>query len=94
MGRTFLPYSQEVEGLKAEFVKFRRGLRADDQQAFDALFDQAQRHIQAAVYFADPDVAVAFFLSVLLEHWKMVDRLERKVADLEARFEQQSSRLA
>jgi hypothetical protein len=68
-------------------TKFRRALRAEDQEAFDALFEQARLHIQAAVYASNPDPAEAFFLSMLIEHWKIIERLEKRVAELESRTE-------
>lgn len=83
MGRTVLPFSQVLAEHQQQFSKFRRALRAEDQQAFDALFEQARLHIQAAVYYADPEPAEAFFLSVLIETWKMVDDLQKRVSELE-----------
>jgi len=41
-------------------------------------------HVQAAVYSASPDPAEAFFLSVLIEMGKKIDRLEEKLALLES----------
>lgn len=83
MGRTVLPFSQVLAERQQQFSKFRRALREEDQQAFDALFEQARLHIQAAVYYADPDPAEAFFLSVLIETWKVVDDLQKRVSELE-----------
>jgi len=42
MGRTVLPFSQVLAERQQEFSKFRRALRAEDQKAFDALFEQAR----------------------------------------------------
>ncbi len=84
MGRTVLPFSQVLAEKQIHFSKFRRALRQEDQQAFDALFEQARIHIQAAVYYADPDPAEALFLSMMIEHWKLIDQLEKRINDLEA----------
>lgn len=84
MGRTVLPFSQVLAEKQSHFSKFRRALREEDQHAFDALFEQARLHIQAAVYYADPDPAEALFLSMMIEHWKLIDGLEKRIADLEA----------
>ena len=83
MGRTVLPFSQVLVERQRELSKFRRALRAEDQQALDALFEQARLHIQAAVYHANPDPAEAFFLSVLIENWKLIDNLQARVLELE-----------
>jgi uncharacterized coiled-coil protein SlyX len=86
MGRTLLPFSQVLAQQQRQLSKFRRALRAEDQQALDALFEQARLHIQAAVYYANPDPAEAFFISVLIEGWKSIDRLESRVNELEAQL--------
>lgn len=83
MGRTVLPFSQVLAERQQELSKFRRALRAEDQHAFDALFEQARLHIQAAVYYADPDPAEAFFLSVLIENWKLIDGFQTRLNELE-----------
>ena len=85
MGRTVLPFSQVLAERQRQFSKFRRALRAEDQQALDALFEQARLHVQAAVYYADPDPAEVFFLSVLIETWKLIDDLQKRVSELEGR---------
>ena len=84
MGRTVLPFSQVLAEKQAHFSKFRRALREEDQQAFDALFEQARLHIQAAVYYADPDPAEALFLSMMIENWKVIDQLKSQIDELEA----------
>lgn len=83
MGRTVLPFSQVLAERQRELSKFRRALRREDQQALDALFEQARIHIQAAVYQANPDPAEAFFLSVLIENWKLIDHLQTRLDALE-----------
>jgi hypothetical protein len=86
MGRTVLPFSQVLSEKQSHFSKFRRALREEDQHAFDALFEQVRIHIQAAVYYADPDPAEAFFLSMMIEHWKMMDGLEKRINELESQI--------
>ena len=83
MGRTVLPFSMVLAEQQQRMSKFRRGLRAEDQKALDALFEQARLHVQAAVYSASPDPAEAFFLSALIENWKEVAMLEDRVGRLE-----------
>ena len=84
MGRTVLPFSQTLADHQQRMSKFRRTLRKEDQRALDSLFEQARLHVQAAVYSASPDPAEAFFLSVLIEMGKKIDRLEEKLALLES----------
>jgi hypothetical protein len=87
MGKTVLPFSMVLDERKQEYSKFRRALREEDQHAFDALFEQARLHIQAAVYYADPDPAEALFLAMLIENWKLVDSFEKRFAELEAEIQ-------
>jgi hypothetical protein len=87
MGKTILPFSLVLDERKQEYSKFRRALRAEDQHAFDALFEQARLHIQAAVYFGDPDPAEALFLAMMIENWKLVEGLERRLDELEAKIQ-------
>jgi uncharacterized coiled-coil protein SlyX len=90
MGRTVLPFSQVLAAQQQRLSKFRRALRREDQQALDALFEQARLHVQAAVYAASPDPAEAFFISVLIENRKVISRLEAKVTQLEQRMKTSS----
>ena len=78
-----LPFSQVLLDRQRELSKFRRALRAEDQHALDTLFEQARLHIQAAVYYANPDPAEAFFLSVLIENWKLMDKFKTRLDELE-----------
>lgn len=83
MGRTVLPFSQVLAEQQQRLSKFRRTLRVEDQRALDALFEQARLHVQAAVYSSSPDPAESFFISVLIEQWKMLRNLEGRLAKLE-----------
>lgn len=83
MGRTVLPLSEVLAERQRQFGKFRRALRREDQEALDALFEQARLHIQAAAYYANPDPAEAFFVSVLIENWKLIDGLQTRLRELE-----------
>jgi len=85
-----LPFSQVLAAQQQRLSKFRRALRREDQQALDALFEQARLHVQAAVYAASPDPAEAFFISVLIENRKVISRLEAKVTQLEQRMKTSS----
>src|ERR1051325_1735351 len=87
MGRTLPTYSNLLLQRRQELAKFRRALRAEDQHAFDTLFEQARRHIQAAAYHSDPDPAEAFFLSILIENSKVIDSLQRRMNELERQLE-------
>lgn len=80
MGRTVLPFNQILEQEFASWAKFRRALRKEDQEAFDALFGAAKYHVAAASYASRLNSLEAIFLSILLEHQKAIDDLRARLA--------------
>ena len=83
MGRTVLPYRQVLEREYNVWKKFRRGLRKEDQKAFDRLFDLARLHVQAGVYASSPWPLEAILISILLEHHKALEELRAKCKRME-----------
>jgi hypothetical protein len=83
VGRTVLPYSQVLEREYNEWKKFRRGLRKEDQKAFDRLFDLARLHVQAGVYASHPWPLEAILISILLEHHKALEKLRARCKRME-----------
>ncbi len=85
MGRTILPFSRVLEQEAQEWRKFRRGLRKEDQQFLDRLFEEARLHVQAGVYASKPWPFETILISILLEHEKALVELRSKVRTLEER---------
>ena len=85
MGRTVLPFSQVLEQEVQEWRKFRRGLRKEDQQFLDRLFEEARLHVQAGVYASRPWPFETILISILLEHEKALVELRAKLKALEER---------
>jgi hypothetical protein len=83
MGRTVLPFSQILEQEIQEWKKFRRGLRKEDQQFLDRLFQEARLHVQAGVYASRPWPFETILVSILLEHEKALVELRLKLRALE-----------
>jgi len=83
MGRTVLPFSQVLEQEVQEWRKFRRGLRKEDQQFLDRLFEKARLHVQAGVYASRPWPFETILISILLEHEKTLVELKSKLKALE-----------
>ena len=83
MGRTVLPFSRILEQEVQEWRKFRRGLRKEDQQFLDRLFEEARLHVQAGVYASRPWPFETILLSILLEHEKALVELKSKIRILE-----------
>jgi len=80
MGRTVLPFNQVLEQEFRSWAKFRRALRKEDQEAFDALFGAAKYHVAAASYASQLNPLEAIFLSILIEHQKALDALQARLA--------------
>jgi len=83
VGRTVLPFSQVLEQEVQEWRKFRRGLRREDQQFLDRLFEEARLHVQAGVYASRPWPFETILLSILLEHEKALVELRSKIRAME-----------
>jgi hypothetical protein len=85
MGRTVLPFSQVLEQEIQEWRKFRRGLRREDQQFLDRLFEEARLHVQAGVYASRPWPFETILVSILIEHEKVLVELRLKLKAMEER---------
>ncbi len=79
MGRTVLPFSRVLEEEFQEWKKFRRGLRKEDQQFLDRLFEEARIHAQAGVYASRPWPFETILISILIEHEKALLELKSKL---------------
>ncbi|MGA3085978.1 MAG: hypothetical protein ABSE95_14485 [Thermodesulfobacteriota bacterium] len=82
MGRTVLPFSQVLEREYADWKKFRRGLRREDQAILDRLFDLARLHVQAGVYASRPWPLETILVSILIEQEKALQCLRREIVEL------------
>ena len=82
MGRTIASITQTFLKERAAFARFRRALRASDQQVLDDLFASAQKHLSAASYASHALPFETFLLSMLLEEHKEIIQLRREVAEL------------
>ncbi len=83
MGRTVLPFSQLLEQEIQEWRKFRRGLRKEDQQVLDRLFEKTRLHVQAGVYASRPWPFETILISMLIEHEKALVELRERLNGLE-----------
>jgi hypothetical protein len=90
MGRTVLPFSRVLEQEVQEWKKFRRGLRKEDQQFLDRLFEEARLHVQAGVYASKPWPFETILISILLEHEKAIVQLRSQLQALQEKEEDPS----
>lgn len=73
MGRTLVTFTELVNAETERWAKFRRALRADDQQAFDALLGAARHHAAAGAYASDALPFEVMIVAMLIELQKKVD---------------------
>jgi len=91
MGRTVLPFSRVLEQEVQEWRRFRRGLRKEDQQFLDRLFEEARLHVQAGVYASRPWPFETILISILLEHEKALVELRAQLRAIERERKESSA---
>jgi len=86
MGRTVLPFTQIVQEEYEGWAKYRRALRREDREAFDSLFGKAKLHVAEAAYASRVSAMEPIFMSMLIELYKAVSRLDRRIEALEKKI--------
>ena len=88
MGKTITPFSQELSEQEKRLNRFRRALRVEDREHFDALFEIARRNTQAAVQAAAPEPMEPIFLLVMIEMLKEIGSLKAQLSELKGKERQ------
>lgn len=70
-----------LEATEDRWQDYRRALRHQDQQRFDALFEHAHAHADAAGYLNADNPMDPILLSMLLEQEKRLTELEAQLTD-------------
>ena len=86
MGRTVLPFTQELYREEESWKGFRRALRREDQGLFDALFAAARYHTAACTCAGRAVPFEAILMSILIEERRSARELSRRLEDLERRL--------
>lgn len=82
MGRTVIPFTQELYREEASWASFRRALRKEDRELLDDLFAAARYHTAACAFAGRPVPFEAILMSMLVEERRALRALERKVEEL------------
>lgn len=82
MGRTVIPFTQELYREEASWAAFRRALRKEDRELLDDLFAAARYHTAACAFAGRPVPFEAILMSMLVEERRALRALERKVEEL------------
>lgn len=86
MGRTNPTFRDLLRSHREDWQSYRRGLRASHKPAFDALFEDAVTHADAAGLQNAREPMFPILVSMLLAQKRQIRSLEDRVADLEARL--------
>jgi hypothetical protein len=78
MVRTIPTFRMLIQQLEVQWGPYRRALRIEDREAFDAVMDLARRHASASSFMVDADPMDALFMSILVEQQKELLELRRK----------------
>ena len=87
MGRTNPTFRDRLRRTREDWGTFRRGLRAGHKPAFDALFDDAEAHADAAGLQNPREPMHAVLVAMLLAQKRQVRELTDRVEALEARVD-------
>lgn len=82
MGRTVIPFTQELYREEASWAPFRRALRKEDRELLDDLFAAARYHTAACAFAGRPVPFEAILMSMLVEERRALRALERRVEEL------------
>ena len=93
MGRTVLPFTQELYREEESWKAFRRALRREDRELFDELFAAARYHTAACTCSGRAVPFEAILMSILLEERRAARELSARLAALAERVEDLSRRL-
>ena len=77
MGRTLPTIIQALQAEEAVWKHFRRALRREDQEAFDALWRWARRHAAPAAMASRPMPFEAALMGMLVSLARLVLELEK-----------------
>jgi hypothetical protein len=82
MGRTVPTFTNVIDAEMASWSKFRRGLRKDDQEAFDDVFRAARLHLAENFYAMRTIPFESLMMSIVVEQQKTIRRLEEELQKL------------
>lgn len=85
MGRTEPTFRHVLDREELAWRDYRRGLTAQEQEAFDALFRKARAHAGASSNVARLNPLESVLLSILLEHEMELRELRRALQALRER---------
>jgi len=80
MGRTVPTFTMVIQAEMESWSKFRRGLRAEDQEALDDLFRAARLQLAGSAYAARPIPFESIVMSMLIMQQREIKDLQHRLA--------------
>jgi hypothetical protein len=84
MGRTVPTFTNIIDSELASWSKYRRGLRKEDQEVFDAVFRSAKLHLAENFYAMRTIPFESIMMSIAVEQRKLINKLQDRIVRLEA----------
>ena len=78
MGRTVPTFTQVIQQEMESWSKFRRGLRKEDQEAFDEVFHAARMQLASSAYAARPIPFESVVMAALIAQQRMLRELRHR----------------
>jgi hypothetical protein len=72
-----------LEQVIRRWDNFRRALRREDRELFDAMMNKARMHSSASLFNVHLDPTESMFMSILLEQEKEISELRIKLKEAE-----------
>lgn len=76
--------------LEDQWADYRRGLRRDEQDQFDRLFEYARSHADASGYLNHPEPMYALLVSIALEQEAQLEEFDSRLETLEEAIDTES----
>ena len=87
MGRTNATYRNHLDRFIERFEPFRKGLRKENKQYVDMLWEKAHSYASAGAYMNPSNPGLPAMISIMLGLQKDIDQLENRLDSLEQELE-------
>lgn len=88
MGRTNATYRNHLDNFIEKFQPFRKGLRKENKEYLDQLWEKAHGYAAAAAYMNSPKPGVPAMVSIMVGLQSDISQLSDRLENLEDRVEE------
>lgn len=86
MGRTNATYRNHLENLMSRFQRFREGLRYENQEHFDSVWEKAFEHAAAAAHMNSSSPGLPALISIMVGQQREISELSEQIDELQERM--------